>query len=108
MRPQGNVRIQKFDANGGFLTTWGSRGSGDGQFMGVQAVATDGAGHVYATDSVNRIQKFDANGTFIAKWGSFGTANGQFSGPSGVAVDAAGHVYVADQNNSRIQKFACP
>jgi DNA-binding beta-propeller fold protein YncE len=28
----GNSRIQKFDASGTFLTTWGSLGSGNGQF----------------------------------------------------------------------------
>jgi hypothetical protein len=28
----GNYRVQKFTNNGTFLTTWGSMGSGDGQF----------------------------------------------------------------------------
>jgi hypothetical protein len=29
-----NDRIQKFDASGTFLATWGSSGSGNGQFNG--------------------------------------------------------------------------
>ena len=39
-----NSRIQKFDANGTFLTTWGSLGSGNGQFLEPSGVAADGAG----------------------------------------------------------------
>ena len=31
----GNKRIQKFSPNGTFLTSWGSEGSGDGQFLGL-------------------------------------------------------------------------
>ena len=74
-------RIQKFDANGTFLTAWGSPGSGNGQFGGgspngayaydPSGVATDGSGNVYVADTdTNRIQKFDANGTFLTTWGS--------------------------------------
>ena len=55
----GNQRIQKFDADGNFLTTWGSEGSGNGQFEGPVGVATDGSGNGYVVDSGNnRIQKF--------------------------------------------------
>jgi tripartite motif-containing protein 71 len=54
-----NDRIQKFDASGAFLTTWGSLGSGNGQFNFPLGVATDGSGNVYVADSGNnRIQKF--------------------------------------------------
>jgi NHL repeat len=48
-----NHRIQKFDASGTFLTTWGI---GGGLPIGV---ATDGSGNVYVADTANnRIQKF--------------------------------------------------
>src|SRR5213593_3819839 len=90
-----NHRIQKFDANGAFLTAWGSLGSGDGQFGGPDGpsgVATDGSGNVYVSDTDNsRIQKFDASGTFLTVWGSYGSGDGQFSFPSGVAADASGN-----------------
>jgi hypothetical protein len=91
MMDSGNRRIQKFDSDGHFITTWGSRGSDDGQFdcLGLPCmVAVDGQVNVYVTDSGNhRIQKFDSNGEFLAKWGSFGDGDGQFSRPFGVAVD---------------------
>ena len=95
---------------GTFVTTWGSSGTGDGQFNAPLGVATDGNGNVYVADTNNnRIQKFTSTGTFLTTWGSFSySGNGQFNGPFGVATDGNGNVYVADEGNSRIQKFACP
>src|SRR4029450_1410163 len=59
-----NHRIQKFDASGAFLTTWGSWGSGNGQVSEPRGVATDGSGNVYVADTGNhRIQKFDCSTT---------------------------------------------
>src|SRR5262249_6858110 len=53
------------------LSTFGSQGSGVGQFqtpVGVAVAPTNGT--VYVADSGNaRVQKFDPNGNFIAAWG---------------------------------------
>lgn len=88
------------------VLTWGSQGSGDGQFFNPKGIAVDKAGYIYMVDSGNhRVQKFDAQGRFIAKWGSQGASPGQFQEPWGIAVDDEGHVYVADTWNHRIQKF---
>jgi len=68
-----NHRIQRFLATGQFLGTWGSQGSGDGQFsypLGV-AVAPDGTIYIADTDN-HRIQRFSAAGQFLGKWGSYG------------------------------------
>ena len=46
-----------------FLNTWGSEGSGDGQFDNPWDVALSDTGQVYVTDINNhRIQRFDAEG----------------------------------------------
>lgn len=94
-------------ACGTFVTMWGSRGAGAGQFQQPGWVATDGAGHVYVTDrGNNRVQKFDEVGNFITAWGTPGSGDGQFSGPAGIAVDRErSWVYVADQLNDDVQKF---
>jgi DNA-binding beta-propeller fold protein YncE len=52
------------------LTSWGSGGSGDGQFNDHTSVAVDPTTNkVYVADPRNsRIQVFDSNGTFLTKW----------------------------------------
>jgi sugar lactone lactonase YvrE len=55
----GNARIQKFNANGVFLTAFGSSGSAPGQFNAPDDVVVDASGNVYVSDSGNsRVQKF--------------------------------------------------
>jgi DNA-binding beta-propeller fold protein YncE len=52
-----NHRVQKFTADGTFLTSFGDKGTGPGQFDHDIAVAEDGA--VFVTDFLNnRIQKW--------------------------------------------------
>ena len=102
----GNNRVQKFTADGTFMTKWGSFGSGDGQFNLPFGVAADFADNIYVADFNNhRIQKFTSNGIFVTKWGASGSENGKFLGPIDVAIDLLGFVYVADSANHRIQKF---
>jgi hypothetical protein len=89
-----------------FLTQWGTKGTGDGQFNQPMGIAVDKAGYVYVSDFWNhRIEKFTSNGEFVTAWGSYGTGVGQFDRPTGIAADKIGNIYVSDTWNNRIQKF---
>ncbi len=109
-----------------FLFTFGTSGSGEGEFSGPGDVAVDGSGNIYIADTDNnRIQKFDSDGDFILMWGfgvidgsnefqictnscqegTAGTGDGQFQEPFGIAVDSFDNIYVTDTGNNRIQKF---
>ncbi|HEV2192311.1 MAG TPA: HYR domain-containing protein [Nitrosopumilaceae archaeon] len=102
----GNRRVEKFDFNGNFLDTWGTKGNGNGQFQAPSGIAVHG-NSVYVVDNEqNTIQKFDTTGKFVTQWGSKGSNNGQFLLPQGIATDPSGDVYVADTGNSRIAKFS--
>ena len=59
------------------LGSFGSQGSGSGEFQTPVGVAVDQAsGAVYVADSGNaRVQKFSATGAFIAAWG-YGVTDG--------------------------------
>jgi sugar lactone lactonase YvrE len=104
-----NYRIQKFTADGQFLTMWGKGGQGEtpDSFWGPRGIAVDAAGRVFVTDTGNkRVVVFDADGNYLTQFGAAGMDNGQFDEPVGIAVDANGLVYVADTWNFRIQVFA--
>ena len=100
-------RIQKFASNGGFISEWGSYGTGDSQFQLPGGIATGPSGDVYVTDfALNRIQRFDSNHNFLGSWGNSGSGEGQFASPWGITTDPQGRVYVVDYGNNRIQKFS--
>jgi streptogramin lyase len=99
-----NDRIQKFTANGQFISEWADDGSRGGEFSRPYGIGIDQVGNVYATDW-DGVWKFSATGVFINRWDSGGFADGQFWSPQGIAEDQNGNVYVADKNGSRIQKF---
>ena len=99
-------RIQKFDANGNFLSKFGELYYGNGQFLWPYAIDTDSVGNIYVVDSSNdRVQKFNSSGVYIRKWGTNGTGDGQFDSTYGLSIDASDNIYVTDYYNSRVQKF---
>jgi hypothetical protein len=81
---------------GNLVTSWGSNGSGAGQFRSSQGIAVDASGNVYVTDSQNGdVQKFSNSGAFVLQWGT-AAGPGQLNQPWAIAVDASGNVYVSD------------
>jgi peptidylamidoglycolate lyase len=68
----GNNRIVKFDKSGKYLTAWGRKGSGQGEFNQPQSIAVDARRHVWVADRGNsRVQIFDENGKFLDQWTDF-------------------------------------
>ena len=103
-----NYRIQKFTADGGFVTMWGTSGAGDATntFWGPRGITVDQQGRVFVTDTGNnRVVIFDANGGYLAQFGTNGLNPGEFDEPVGLAVDQSNNVYVVDTWNKRIQVF---
>lgn len=101
-----NYRIEKFDSNGKYLTQWGTRGTGDGQFTEIADIAIDDQNNVYVSDYQNdTIQKFDSNGRFILEWGSPGFEEGKFNGAGSIVFDSQENVLVAEVETGRLQKF---
>ena len=93
-----NNRIQKFTAEGQFLTAVGIEGSGPLQFNEVRDIAINTSNNkVYVVDNRNhRIQVLNSDLTFSNTFGKYGRNKGEFSYPWAIACDSTGNVYVAD------------
>jgi len=69
----GNSRVAKFDKNGRFIKSWGSRGTGPGQFNIPHTIAIDAQNNLYVGDRENkRIQVFDTDGNFKTQYTNAG------------------------------------
>jgi DNA-binding beta-propeller fold protein YncE len=102
-----NSRIQIFDADGTFLSTFGKPGDGPADFSRPKGISVDSDGHIWVADAdQNRVKVFDREGRLCAFFGEYGYFPGQFALPSGVAIDKSNRVIVAEQVlNGRLQVF---
>lgn len=110
-----NHRILEVSETGALINTFGSRGSGTGQFWSPLGLAVDSQGRILVADANNdRVVRFDPdnfNSTFVTfskiQGGSpvSGTGLGEFNFPVSCAVGPDGEIYVADLNNNRVQKI---
>ena len=101
-----NDRITKLDADGKFVTCWGSLGLGPGQFSRARALALGPDGLLYAADACNhRIQVFTKDGGFVREFGGVGSGDGELRYPYDLAFAPSGELYVVEWGNQRVQKF---
>lgn len=99
-------QVQRFAADGTFLTRWGSRGALPGELDGPRGVAVGADGSVFVVEATNlRVQRFAPDGTPSARWGSY-EVPGRLRAPRGTSVDADDRVIVADEGAEQVQVFA--
>ena len=98
-----NSIINVYDEEGIFLRSWGSRGSGPGEFdnsnvtlAGFTQLAVDSNDQIYIADAANfRVQVLTSDGTFVRQWGNDVTESGHFnSNPNAIAIGPDDRVYV--------------
>jgi len=103
-----NYYVDVFNSDGTLVDSFGSNGTGDGQFKAVSAIAVDSQKQrLFVSDWINnRIQIFSMNGQYLGKFGETGTNDLQFDQVQGLYYDSStGLLYAADGGNSRIQVF---
>jgi len=89
-----------------YSSSFGSEGTGNGQFKHPAGSAIDSGGNLWVVDeNNNRVQKFNEKGEYVTKFGSYGSGNGQLNRPTDLAIDAKGNIWVTDANNNRIEEF---
>jgi DNA-binding beta-propeller fold protein YncE len=93
-RATGNARIAKFDKDGHFIKSWGSRGSDPGQFNGIRGIVIDAQGTLYVADAGNqRIQVFDGDGNLKSQIQHVGV-------PSALCISSGATQYLYSSNSN--------
>jgi hypothetical protein len=102
----GNDKIHELEANGSLIRSFGSPGSGNGQFNNPVELAMGPNNRIYVTDQDNhRIQILERDGTFVSAFGTNGSGDGQFNQPRGLDISLDNEVFVSDLSNHRVQVF---
>nr|ABZ06475.1 putative NHL repeat protein [uncultured marine microorganism HF4000_010I05] len=87
----GNSSVHRFSSEGGYIASFGTPGSGPGQFRVPHSIRIAQDGRVYVCDRENdRVQVFSESGEFLDQWTDF-------KSPMGIHIDANQIVYVTDQ-----------
>jgi DNA-binding beta-propeller fold protein YncE len=86
----GNNVVEKFDADGGFISTIDGSTTPQGHFVSLAGVAVDQSGNLWTADAgTSNIDEFNATGAFVRQW------TDTHGPPSAIAVDSTnGAVYV--------------
>ncbi len=87
----GNSCIHRFTAAGEHIESFGSAGSGPGQFRVPHSIRVARDGRIYVCDRENhRVQVFSNGGKFLDQWTDF-------KSPMGIHIDSNQIVYITDQ-----------
>ncbi len=101
-----NFRVQIFDQDGDFISSFGTAGDGPGTFSKPRGIGVDSDGHIYVADAeFDNVQIFNSEGHILLYFGTSGSKPGEFYLPAGLLVDSNDRIYVADSFNQRIQVF---
>src|SRR6202158_2408956 len=101
-----NNRIEIFDADGKFISTFGKAGDGPGYFARPKGVAIDGDGHIWVADGQqDRVQVFNQQAQLLITFGGHGLLPGQFQGLVGIATDKNNRVFTSEMYPGRVQQF---
>jgi len=89
-----NSRVAKFDKNGVFIKSWGTRGTARGQFNVPHSIVVDAKDNVYVADRGNkRIQVFDTDGNPKTQYTNVGT-------PWELCITSGPHQYIYSSDSN--------
>jgi sugar lactone lactonase YvrE len=101
-----NNRIEIFDGDGKFVTTFGKAGDGPGYFARPKGVAIDSDNHIWVVDGMeDRVQVFSQEAQLLISFGGHGLLPGMFQGITGIAIDKQNRVFTSEIFPGRVQQF---
>jgi RHS repeat-associated protein len=107
-------RVDELTSAGKYVTSFGTEGSGNGQFKEPRGIAISGKGEsadIYVLDAGNnRVQEFSIKGTFIRAFGMESVIEHKLVKPRGIAVTPEGNVWVGTigeyEGYERLEEFS--
>ena len=101
-----NDKVIKYSIKGNQLSTIGSNGSKDGQFLTPRGL-TFSDNKLFVVDGDNyRVQVFEQNDKFSFSFGCQGTNPGQFQHPEKIAIDSKANILISDDTANCIHIFS--
>ena len=101
-----NNRIEIFDGDGKFVSTFGKAGDGPGYFARPKGVAIDSDNHIWVVDGMeDRVQVFNQEAQLLISFGGHGLLPGMFQGIVGITIDKNNRVFTSEIFPGRVQQF---
>jgi sugar lactone lactonase YvrE len=101
-----NNRVEIFDGDGKFISTFGKAGDGPGYFARPKGVAIDGDDHIWVVDGMqDRVQVFNRDAQLLISFGGHGLLPGMFQGLVGITIDKSNRVFTSEIFPGRVQQF---
>ena len=98
-------RVSVLNAQGDWQGYIGSKGLGQGNFVGPQNLTVDEDGYLYVVDYGNqRVSKFDPDGVYVLTFGAKSAVFPGFLSPTGIAARGS-RVFIADSAAKTIYVF---
>jgi sugar lactone lactonase YvrE len=101
-----NNRVEIFDADGKFVSTFGKAGDGPGYFSRPKGIAIDSDNHIWVADGVqDRVQVYNQEARLLISFGGHGLLPGQFQGIVNIAADKNNRIFTSEIYPGRVQQF---
>ena len=101
-----NNRIEEFDADGKFISTFGKSGDGPGYFARPKGIAIDSDNHIWVADGMqDRVQVFNQEHQLLITFGGHGLLPGQFQAIVNILIDKDNRVFTSEIYPGRVQQF---
>ena len=98
----GNGRVQVFDCNLNFISSFVTHGDGPGRLKKPRDIDFDAQGNAYVVDyEKHQVLVFSDDGQYLHHFGQRGRDHGELNGPRGLCV-SGDCVYVVEHWNDRI------
>jgi sugar lactone lactonase YvrE len=90
-----------------YSSSFGTSGTGNGQFTRPGSMAIDAQGNLWVVDSNdNRLEEFKEGGSYASLIHPEASSKCALSRPTGVAINAAGNLWVTDSGDKRVVELS--